>query len=98
MLLRMCARFARAHPRARVLYVAERGAMDRARIHASRAELSSEDARALERIGIKYARDDEDASRRSGHVQRVLGVVAVVGVERGGERARTHHDDARARE
>ena len=60
MLLRMCARFARAHPRARVLYVAERGAMDRARIHASRAELSSDDARALERIGIKYARDDGD--------------------------------------
>ena len=55
-----CARGSRARIRARVLYVAERGAMDRARIHASRAELSSEDARALERIGIKYARDDGD--------------------------------------
>ena len=59
MLLQM-SRGSRPRASARVLYVAERGAMDRARIHASRAELSSDDARALERIGIKYARDDGD--------------------------------------
>ena len=49
------------HVRARGLCViVPKRAMDRARIHASRAELSSDDARALERIGIKYARDDGD--------------------------------------
>ena len=60
LLLRFCVRYVRENPDGRVLYIASERAMDRARVHATRDELLKDDPRALDRIGIKYAEDDQD--------------------------------------
>ena len=60
LLLRFCVRYVREKPDGRVLYIASERAMDRARVHATRDELLKDDPRALDRIGIKYAEDDQD--------------------------------------